>query len=97
MYTVSGIDLRISQGAKAPDDLRCDARIGGRWIPLKMELVFFLVDFFSENEQALAAHRSWWRQNGDRYFLSKCIDAVRRGWRAVAAEIEEQRARRAER
>lgn len=93
-YHVSGIDLRISQGTKAPDDLRVEARLAGRWVPLKMELAFFLVDFFAENERHLQPFRPHWRQNGDRYFLSKCIEAYKRGWRVVADELDNYRNRR---
>lgn len=92
--TISGIDLRISQGSKSPDDLRCDARgSDGQWRPVHMALGLFLVDFFTENEEHLREHRGHWRQNGDTYFLRKCVMAVREGWRAVAEEIERQRRR----
>jgi hypothetical protein len=88
---VQGIDLRITEGTKAPGDLRLEARIGGQWVPLKMDLALFMVDFFAENERHIQPFRPYWRQNGDRYFLSKCVEAVRDGWRKVAAETERQR------
>jgi len=58
-----------------------------------MEMAFFLVDFFTENEQARRQHMGHWVQNGDRYFLSKCIEAVRHGWRKAADELKRQRER----
>lgn len=92
--TVSGIDLRIVQGSKAPDDLRLDAHINGEWVPLRMELAFFLVDFFAENEQALKAHRSFWKENGDAYFMKHVIQAWKEGWKVPAMAVRNQRARR---
>lgn len=90
-YHVSGVDLRISRGKKAPDDLRVDVWDGDTWIPVGMDLVFFLVDFFAENEDYLRNYRSHWKQNGQRYFLSQCISAVRNGWRVPSALIRRQR------
>lgn len=91
---VKGIDLRIAQGSKGPDDLRMDLWHQGRWVPVHMALVFAMVDFFAENERLLQPVRPNWRENGDRYFLSKVIDAHRRGWRAVADELDNYRNRR---
>jgi hypothetical protein len=91
--TISGIDLMIEEGTKAPGDLRVLARgSDGQWRPVHMALALYLVDFFTENEEHLRTHRGHWRQNGDTYFLRKCIQAVRHGWRSVAEEIRRQRA-----
>lgn len=92
-YNVSGIDLRISQGSKGDDDLRLDARVAGRWRAVDMELVFFLIDFFTENEKAI--ERSYWKENGDRYFVAQCLDAWRSGWRVPADRLRRFQGRRA--
>jgi len=56
-----------------------------------MELAFALIDFFAENEDHLRGQRSYWKQNGQRYFISACINAVRHGWRGESARLERQR------
>ena len=91
MYSFQGIDLRIVKGKKSPDDLRIDLRDGPLWRPIPMAVAFVLVDFFTENERELRRYRGHWVQNGDRYFLSKCIDAVRHGWRHVVEELNRHR------
>lgn len=90
---ISGVDLLIEDGTKVPGDLRLMVRgSDGMWRAVDMALAFYLVDFFTENEDNIRLHRGHWRQNGQRYFLSKCIQAIRLGWRNVADEIERQRA-----
>lgn len=91
---VKGVDLRISQGTKGPEDLRMEMWHQGRWVPVHMALALAMVDFFAENERHLQDWRPHWRQNGDRYFLSKCVQATVRGWRAVADELDDYRRRR---
>lgn len=96
MYTLQGIDLRIVEGRKFPGDLRLEHYANGSWQPTKMEIAFFLVDFFAENEDVRRHYMGEsWRENGQRYFMKKCWAAVRNGWRSVAAEIERQRGRAA--
>jgi hypothetical protein len=90
---VSGLPLRTRQGDKFPGDLRLDGYIEGAWVPVKMELAFALCDFFAENEDEMRRYRSYWRQNGQRYFMAACVDAIRDGWEPAAAKIERQRAR----
>lgn len=92
--TVSGIDLRISRGNKFPDDLRMDAFLNGRWVPLQMELAFAMVDFFQENEREMAAYRGHWLVNGDTYFMRQLADAYKNGWQGPAQRIQRQRQRR---
>lgn len=90
-HKVSGVPMRVVEGAKVPGDLRLEWWDGRYWVPVKMELAFFLVDFFTENEQHIKQYRSWWRQNGDRYFLDQCVAAVRDGWQAAADRVRRQR------
>ena len=92
MYsTVSGIDLRITRGSKAPGDLRLESLTVEGWRPVEMALAFYTVDFFTENEDYLRQFRPFWKQNGQRYFLNECVAAVRDGWEPTAARIERQR------
>lgn len=95
-YRVNGLQLRVVPGRKFAGDLRLDAFIGGEWRNVEMALAFFMVDFLAENEQARyhADPKLGWRQNGDRYFLSKCIAAVRDGWVSVTAELDGHRRRK---
>ncbi len=90
-YSIQGIDLRIVQGRKFPGDLRLEHRVGSQWVPTEMQLALFLVDFFAENERARQPYVSYWRENGDTYFITECIQAVKVGWRVVADRIRRQR------
>jgi hypothetical protein len=94
-FNLQGIDLRIVQGEKFPGDLRLEHRTREGWVPTKMSLALFLVDFFAENEQERRLFMSFWKHNGDTYFLDKCVRAVKVGWDVVASEIDAQRRRRA--
>lgn len=91
MYNVSGIDLRIAEGIKSPEDLRLEVLTSDGWRPVDMALPFFMVDFFTENERYLNPYRGHWRANGDSYFMRKCIEAWKKGWRVPTDEIERQR------
>jgi len=96
MTTIDGIDLITSQGSKFPGDLRLDVRgTDGQWRPVTMAMAFFLIDFFTENEQERGQYEGHWRRNGDMYFIDACIGAVRDGWRAAADKVRRQRERRA--
>lgn len=91
-YTIDGIDLRIAQGDKFPGDLVMWARgSDGQWRMVHMTLAFFLVDFLADNEDRRTPYVSYWRQNGQRYFLSACVDAVRHGWQKAAQKVARQR------
>lgn len=90
-YTIQGIDLRIRDGKKFPGDLVVQHRVGTTWHDTRMELALFLVDFFAENERARQPYVSYWRENGDTYFITECIQAVKLGWRVVADRIRRQR------
>jgi predicted negative regulator of RcsB-dependent stress response len=52
-----------------------------------------MVDFFAENEDHIAQHKSFWRHNGEAYFLMGIGDAVRMGWRWAASKLRAQRDR----
>lgn len=95
-FDINGITFRVEQGHKvwpALDDLRLDWYDPNMraWRAVKMEVCLFMVDFFTENEDALRPHRPWWKQNGHHYFLMKCTQTVRDGWESVGAEIQRQR------
>jgi hypothetical protein len=93
---VSGIDLITTQGGKGPGDVRLDAILDGRRVPVSMELAFCLVDFFAENEDYLESLRPWWRFSGSGYFMRRIAMAPKLGWRVLADEVSAQRlARRA--
>jgi hypothetical protein len=94
-FYISGIDLRITEGSKCPGDLRLEVWTADeRWRPLEMGFTFLTVDFFAENEKNRQQYESFWRQNGDRYFIDRCIAAWRHGWRAVVDELERQKRKR---
>jgi predicted negative regulator of RcsB-dependent stress response len=57
------------------------------------DLCYFMVDFFAENEDHIAQHKSFWRHNGEAYFLMGIGDAVRMGWRWAASKLRAQRDR----
>ena len=84
------IEARILAGVKSPDDLVVELRTQGLVRP-GMDLVFFLADFFHENEQWLEPHRPHWRRPGGDYFLEHLKAAVMHGWEPVAREVERQR------
>lgn len=84
----SDVEFRIMRGDKAKDDLRLDAWLDGRWRPVDMELAFLLVDFFTENEDAI--RRSYWRWNGDSYFMKEVLSAWKHGWRVPTEKLQRQ-------
>ena len=88
---VSGLTLRTVPGKKFPGDLKLEVWTGTTWYPVKMELAFYLADFFTENEQERKAHMNFWRLNGDYYFMKRLFGAVKNGWRVEADRIEQQR------
>lgn len=94
MFTIKGIDLRITEGKKFPGDLVLEQWNGLSWVAIPFDVTFLQVDFFSENERLRAEYEDGWVQNGDRYFWSQCMDAVRHGWRHAADKLARQRRRR---
>ena len=90
-YDLSGLRLRTMPGEKFPGDIRLDVWTGQGWRAVEMALGFFLVDFFTENEQERKAFMDGWRFNGDVYYLDRCYAAVRDGWIIEAERIKRQR------
>ena len=90
-HDFDGITVAIRPGHKSPDDLALWLCVNGRWFEPRMEFALALVDFFAENERALAKHRPFWKFNGDAYFLQAVGDAVRFGWKRPAARIRADR------
>jgi hypothetical protein len=90
--TIDGIEFRVSRGTKFPDDLVLWARgTDGRWRMVHMDLAFFLVDFLADNEDRRTPHVSFWKVNGQKFFMTACWDAARNGWQAAAAKLARQR------
>jgi hypothetical protein len=94
--TVSGVDFRVTQGRKAPTDLRIEWRTASGWMPVDMAAVFVLVDFFADNERALQEYRPHWRVDGDVYFLRNVKQAGVKGWRHPSDELRKHRDNRAD-
>lgn len=94
-FTVQGIELRVVQGRKSPDDLRLEMLQDGWWRPLPMALTFLELDFYVDNEGALTMYRNHWKFNGESFFLRVLWKVLAEGWQAAADELAEQRARRA--
>jgi hypothetical protein len=92
--TLSTTRYRVVQGIKSPDDLRLERFDNGRWMPVFMEEVFLMADFFHENEGALNPYRPYWRESGGTYFLKEVIDAARNGWTAPTSRLRENRRRK---
>lgn len=88
-YTMSGLQFRIVEGYKSPDDLRLEVLTdAGDYMPVKMTLGLFLADFFGENEDYLYPPPG---EGGDRY-ISECWHARRRGWKEAAARLAREKA-----
>ena len=94
LYQISDLLFRVQPGAKGEGDVKLQVLANGAWRDVKMELAFFLVDFFTSNEDTLSANRPHWRQSGPAYFLKECVRASREGWEAPARAIVRQRARK---
>ena len=82
-----GIQFRIGKGEKSADDLVLQWLTPGGWRTLRFEAVFYMAQFFFENEDRLypAAH-----QLGGRKFLGAISTAALRGadeaWQTVLRE-----------
>lgn len=66
---------------------------GRRWCPVKMSQVFLMASFIAENERERQNYVSFWKENGDTYFVKHIIEAIRNGWKPVADRVERQRGR----
>jgi hypothetical protein len=87
-----GVEYRIVQGKKHPDDLRLDLRARD-WVPVGMALGFLLSDFFNENENVLYPPEQGFK--GGKMWLDYLIGAAEAGWEAAADLLRDQRERRA--
>lgn len=86
--TISGLEFRIVRGKKTDNDLRLEVLANGWWRPVDMELAFMLVDFFTENEAHI--QRSYWRWNGDSWFVKELASAWKQGWKVPAAKLRRE-------
>ncbi len=93
-FNVDGLEFVVRNGDKFPGDLVLWVRgSDGRWRMAHMSLPFMMIDFMADNEDRRRHHVSYWRENGQRYFLAACIDAVQHGWREATEKIVRQRGR----
>jgi len=93
-FNVSGIEFRVEQGRKHPDDrvlLWWSQEYG--WKPIEMTVGFLLADFFFENEEVLYPKPA---KGGD-YYLDACEVAARNGWRQADEQLKAAKVRAAER
>jgi hypothetical protein len=96
---LSGTQFRVVWGRKGSGvDKRLDRWTGERWVPVRMEEVFFMTEFFFDNEEALQAAglRPWWQKSAGTYFLTEVVAATKVGWEVPAAKIRNQRQSRGE-
>lgn len=86
----NGIQWRIVNGKKHPEDLRLDI-CSPSWRSIPMALSFLEADFFTENERVLYP-------NGDRdKYLKFLRGAVILGWEVAHDQLEEEKRRKRER
>lgn len=85
---VNGRLYIIEQGEKTSNDLRLVYANGD---PIKMELTFFLIDFFTYNEDRRYEHEPSWRFGGGDYFMTMCAHAYRHGWQRAARAVADAR------
>lgn len=52
-FRMSGMDFRVRQGRKAPDDIVIDWCTSSGWVPIGFDVLGLLHDFFYENEEVL--------------------------------------------
>ena len=90
---IGGIVMRVRHGDKFPGDLVLEQWNGRQWCRVKMAHALALIDFLTENERERRNFMSFWKENGDTFFLKHVVSAVRDGWRPVAESIERQRGR----
>lgn len=88
-----GLRFRVVQGKKSPDDLRVDVAVAGSWRPVRMELLFFLMDFFFENEEYLYPPPKF---KGGLKILNAARTASMRGYRFAQQELSEEQRQKAE-
>ena len=56
-----------------------------------MSLVFFLVDFFTYNEDLRYEHEPTWKFHGGHFFLTMCHEASHRGWKYADQAVRDAR------
>lgn len=96
---IGGVQWRVVQGRKAPDDLRLDIRCP-RFVAVKMDVGFLFADFYAQNERTLALAgylaRSVATTPGQRY-INFLVGAQRMGWEVAAEQLAFERAEAASR
>jgi hypothetical protein len=96
---LAGIQWRIVQGRKSPDDLRLEIRCTD-WVPPTMALGFLFADFYAQNEETLRQDGylriSSGRNAGERY-LNFIKGAMFLGWKAAYDQLMFERRERRER
>lgn len=99
-FYLCGQAFRVVRGKKpvAPPhhDLRLDwwsPQFHG-WVPISMDVVFMMVDFFTENEHVLYPPP---RYEGGGKLISEMWGAFAHGWEAAAEKLQGERSNRATR
>lgn len=96
-HEVNGICFRVVRGAKAAriagqEDYRLDVMTPQGWSPVKMELAFFLTDFFAENEEVLYPSFLYGgRFKGAMKFIEYVKFAANFGWRRASDLVRKDR------
>lgn len=87
-----GVAFRVVEGRKAPGDLRLEVQArNGLWRPVTMRMVFFLADFFFENEELLYPPP---RYLGGAKFRRAVKQAMEKGYKQADASLQVERQRK---
>ena len=90
-HDINGVAIRVREGNKFTGDLVMEQWNGREWRRVMMEHALLMTAFLAENERERRNHMSFWKENGDTFFLKHVIAAVREGWQPVAARIAASR------
>lgn len=90
-FDIGGVRLRVRPGDKFEGDLVMEQWNGYRWCRVKMAHALCMTEFLAENERERRNFMSFWKANGDTYFVRHVVAALREGWRPVAERIERSR------
>lgn len=96
-FEVNGLKFRVVRGKKpaalqGQEDYRLDVLTLAGWVPVRMELAFFVTDFFAENEEVLyPSPRNGGRHKGGAKFLEYVRFAANYGWARAAGLVRMDR------
>jgi len=84
-FASCGMHFRIVEGKKKPGDLRLDWYADRAWRPVTFEPLFYMTDFFHENEERLFPPPQY---KGGEYVMKALRRAVNHGYVAAWRYVE---------